>query len=274
MGKELSKAQEKLRDALIDNNIAYLQKVENFLNEIEDFHTVSIRSINELIDIYNTLDKAHGAMTHGAYANLYTIHLGPPIGSATDMFGNISEEFDFLSEEQEQTILSSLIPIDEYLDIYNHFKKNIKLLVDDIFAENSIIFRFEGMNNLFLELKEICEGNWVFPPKSSKNSILKNKQFIAPITVTTMPIQTPFHIELYLKYHHKLASGQLLKSKLEKIRTIVKAINAQLPFAMLVDQVPLIQNVVTGLSQDTTIGEHTNIGSGNAIGDNAISKGE
>lgn len=274
MGKPLTAAQERIRDAQIEKNAIHLEKVDGILKEIEEFNQLTIQMNNTLVEIYQNLNKAHGMLMQGTYANLYTTHLGAPSGPVFDTFSHISDEFEILSEARKEDFLSSLIPINEYLDKYNYYYSNIKLLFDNINAENSIILRFEAMENLYLELKKLCEDHWIVPIELAQKAVLHNREFIAPVALHGISRQNPFHIQLYLDYSPRLNSGNILKRKLENIRPIIKSINAQLPFAELTDNVPHIQNIVTGTSNNTSIGENVSIGNNNAIGDNSFVKGD
>lgn len=275
MARPLTTAQEKIRDNQIEKNVEYLRKIDELSKEMESFHQLTIQLNNNVVNLYETLDKAHGMLIQGEYANIYTVNLKPPVGPVFEGLSfTISHEFDFLSTKKQQELLSSLISISDYLAEYNRYYKPVKELLSDIHAENSIIVRFEGMEELYLELKKLCEKYWTYPIRLAQETILNNRTFINPITLHGMNHQHPFHIQLYLDYMPHVNSGRLLKAKLDNIKPIIKSINAQLPFAELADKVPLIQNNVTGTDLSTMIGEHASIGENNAIGENAIVKGE
>ncbi|TQR10713.1 hypothetical protein [Psychrobacillus lasiicapitis] len=151
-----------------------------------------------------------------------------------------------------------------------YFYKKIKSLFDDVNSENTIIFRFEGMEQLYLELKQLCEEYWSYPQELAQRTVLHNREFIQPLAFHGIPRTHPFHIKIYLDYSPKLHNGLLLKKKLEKLRPLIKSINAQLPFGELAEKVPQIQNIVRGIDNSISIGENTSIGNDNAIGDNAF----
>lgn len=268
MGKPLTAAQEKIRDEQVNKNNDYLEKIDSLLEEIEPFCEQTKRYKTCLFDIYEGLNNAHGMIFQGIYADLYTMHLGKPTTAAFTIDG-ISDEFSILGDETKEELLEELPNKENYQQKLDGYFKLIKSLVNDVSAENSMIIRFEGLDNLFLELKQVSENNWTYTSQRVKNEVLNNREIIKPLHLHGMQMVYPFHISMYLSYSPMFNTALLLKNKLEEIKRIIKSINVHLPFVELTEKLPQIQNIVTGLDSSVSIGEHVSIGSENAFGDNA-----
>ncbi|MFB6367706.1 hypothetical protein ACFCP7_27465 [Paenibacillus elgii] len=274
MGRPLTPAQEKIRDAQLSKNEEYITNIDLLLGELEPFITESNKYNNYLVDLFEKLNNAHGMLMQGKYANLYTKHFGKPASRVIDFYDNISDEFFFLDEQNKQRFLSELPDPAEYQVQLDSYFSKIKPLFEDVSAENSIIVRFEGMEQLCMELKKLSDQHWSYPQEMALRQALHNREFLQPLTLHGVPRAYPFHVEVYLEYSPKLNTGLLIKGKLQKLRSLLKTINAQLPFAELNEKVPHIQNIVNGIDKSTTVGNNTSIGDNNAIGDNASVEGD
>ncbi|MEI4770491.1 hypothetical protein WAX74_12675 [Psychrobacillus sp. FJAT-51614] len=274
MGKPLTPAQEKIRDAQISKNEQYIAKVESILQEIAPFYNDTNNYNSYLVELYEKLNNAHGMIVQGEYANLYTKHFGKPTSAVFNLYSDLSDEFFILDDKHKKEFLKGLPNLENYQEKSDYYYKKIKPLFDDVNSENSIIIRFEGMEQLYLELKQLSEQHWNYPQQLAVRQAYHNREFLQPIMFHGIPRTNPFHIEVYLEYSPKLNTGLLLKGKLEKLKPIIKSINAQLPFAELAEKVPQIQNIVRGTDNSTSIGENTSIGNDNAIGDNAFVRGK
>jgi hypothetical protein len=273
MGKQLTPAQERARDFQVTKNEQYIIEVDSLLKEIEPFIKDSNNFNNYLVDLFEKLNNAHGMLVQGKYANLYTKHLGKPSTQAIDFYESISDEFTFLSDKQKNDFLKPLPNLDDYQVQIDHYFSKIKPLFEDAFSENSIIIRFEGMEQFYQEFKQLSD-HWNYPKELAVKQALHNREFIQPLFFHGIPRTHPFHVEAYINYSPKLNTALLLKGKLQKLKSLLKTINAQLPFAELNERVPHIQNIVSGIDKSTIVGEHASIGNNNAIGDNASVEGE
>ncbi|MGV2967270.1 hypothetical protein [Paenibacillus sp. AGC30] len=272
MGKKLSPMHEKLRDGQIDKNVEYISKIDALLEEIEPFNKKTLEYINELEKLYNTLDKSHGMLVQGKYANMYTTHFGVPSTPIFDLYSEISSEFSILDEHTKDNFMKDLPVREEFLFEFDNFLSKVKPIFEDASAENSIILRFEGMEEIYYDLKKTADQHWSYPKQLAIEKALHNREFIEPLFFHGIPKVNPFHVEIYINYSPILNSGLIIRKKLQNLKYSLKTINAQLPFAELNEKVPQIQNIVSGIDKSTTIGENTKIGENNAIGDNASIK--
>ncbi|UNT56851.1 hypothetical protein [Lysinibacillus capsici] len=273
MGKPLTPAQEKIRDTQIIKNEEYIEKVESLLQEINSFCEETNRYNSYLIDTYEKLDNAHGMLFQGEYANVYTKHFEKPVSPVFGLYNRFSDEFFILDDTHKKEFLKELPLLEKYQKNLEYYSKKIRPLFDDVNSENSIILRFEGMEQLYLELKQLSEQNWIYSQQRAANRVYKNRQFLMPIMLHGIQNADPFHIKLYVDYSPQFNTGLILKRKLQKLKPLIKSINAQLPFAELAEKVPHIQNIVKGTDYSTLIGENTKIGNNNAIGDNTSIRG-
>ncbi|MBU9721624.1 MULTISPECIES: hypothetical protein [Bacillaceae] len=274
MGKPLTPAQEKIRDDQILKNENFIEMIDSLLEEIEPFYIESNKYNTYLVDLFDKLNNAHGMLMQGEYANLYTKNLASPVSAVFDFYNSVSDEFCILDEKLQKELLKDLPDLDRFQDKINYFFNKIKPLFDDVNAENSIIVRFEGLEQIYIELKRLSEDYWSYPKELAVRQALHNREFIQPVMLHGIPRTNPFHIKIYIDYSPKLNTALLLKGKLLKLKPLLKTINAQLPFAELNEKVPHIQNIVNGIDKSTSIGEHTSIGNNNAIGDKSSVRGE
>jgi hypothetical protein len=274
MGKPLTPSQEKIRDEQILKNEEYIVKVDCLLEEIEPFYKEINLYNTYLVNLFEKLNNAHGMLMQGEYANVYTKHFGKPTSAVFDFYHSMSDEYFLLDEKHKKDFLNGLPNLDELQEKIDYYFAKIKSLFDNVNSENSIIVRFEGLEQIYLELKQLSEQYWSYPKELALKQALHNKEFLQPIMFHGIPRVNPFHVEVYLEYSPKLNTALMLKGKLQKLRPLIKTINAQLPFAELNEKVPHIQNIVSGIDKSTSIGEHASIGNNNAIGDTASVGGE
>lgn len=272
MGKQLSQAQEKLRDSQIEKNVTYIKTIDSLLEEIEPFIKDSNEHNTYLVDFYERLEKAHGMLMQGEYANLYTKTFSAATSPAINFYNEINSEYAIIKENKKGEFLQPLPNLEEYQQHIDYFFNKIKPLFEDVFSENSFIIRFEGMEQVYEEFKKLESEYWNYPIEITKREVFNNREFISPLALHGLTRTLPFHIEVYIDYSPKFNTALLLKTKLTRLRGIIKSINAQLPFAELNEKVPQIQNIVSGIDKSTSVGENTKIGSKNAIGDNSSVK--
>ncbi|NHN28546.1 hypothetical protein [Paenibacillus agricola] len=274
MGKPLTSTQEKLRDEQIEMNEKYINLINKLLNEFTGFVKNSEEYSSFLVQVYEKLDRAHSMVLQGEFADYYTKNFLPTSSPLFLFYGGINEDFEYLGEEERKNLTKNLPKRTDYIKELAYFKEKIIELVDNIVASNSFIIRFESMDSFYKELYSLSKNNWVYPRETARNSVLGNRQFISPLALHGVPVINPFHIDLYLNFAPEFLTATVLKGKLTKLRTQLKAINANLPFAELCEVVPHIQNIVKGIDTSTSIGSNTSIGSGNAIGDKAVVEGD
>ena len=243
MSKQLTEEQEKIRDYQIEKNKEYITRINDLIIRLKPFLDETITYKEILDENYNILNKCHGNLLQGKYADYYTKDLKPASSSIFTFYQEINNNFEYLSQNKRNKFEERLPDLKEYEKRVEKYSNMIRELIDDIYSDNSFILRFEGMGALYSELNGLSNTLWD-SKEIIKDQLLGNRQFVTNSHMTGISIVYPYHIDLFMKYGRLFMNVVGLNLKLTGSKKILKSVNSNLPFAELCDKTPIIQNNV------------------------------
>jgi len=222
-----------LRNALIQYDEGQVVGViPLMLNECEKRWHPYIEQRDEFYKLFQKMEHSNANYPFGYMTNYYFRDFERPTTVFYDGWSEFDEQNYHLLTDQEMVDLERKFKVE---DITVEVKKSIQEIqdyVNDVLAKNAPIRRLKGMGEFYGELIAIRDKPWWY--QKDLVSEMRPKQAITREEAHTgMGLTMPFHRELYVKLHPAYTTFTILKTKLNRLKTVLDSISSDLAFSEL-----------------------------------------
>ena len=222
-----------LRNALIQYDEGQVVGViPLMLNECEKRWHPYIEQRDEFYKLFQKMEHSNANYPFGYMTNYYFRDFERPTTVFYDGWAEFDEQNYHLLTDQEMVDLERKFKVE---DITVEVKKSIQEIqdyVNDVLAKNAPIRRLKGMGEFYGELIAIRDEPWWY--QKDLVSEMRPKQAITREEAHTgMGLTMPFHRELYVKLHPAYTTFTILKTKLNRLKTVLDSISSDLAFSEL-----------------------------------------
>ncbi|MDA2619239.1 hypothetical protein PDQ07_15150 [Bacillus cereus] len=269
----MNEMQQKAVEQLLEANAKRIPELEAQLGEFRS-ESASLKCVEEIEGYYNRMEKAHGNYFFKPYNDYYYENLEPaPVAFFNGM--DFNRGFSKITEEQAQQAEMTLPEEKEFNTFLVKWSEKLKPLLYEIYAANSPILRFEGLEGLYNEIKVVILENWL-PNRRGLYSLMKPKgQYIGPPRHVMAGVGMPHHTQRYCDYMALYNCVNEMEDKIEKTILFLRTVHAQLPFAEITKRVPNISITNTNKDDSVQIGSDNSFEKEAILGNgNTIEKGE
>lgn len=232
-------------------NEIFLKKI----NELEKFYKKNIEPLtlesDNFWEIATQLEKSNSQYPLGMYANYYFRNFEEPSEPFLNEWDQKNPAYTQITKEQKIFIEEQIPDKNNFNNLLQKFIDNLSSLLSEIIPKNFIITRLIGLQEKYAELKQ-CEKHWWFPRELASDKYYPKSVITSEIH---LPITLPYHRALMIEYYTLFNTSSLLKNKLESMKQILDSINEFLPFAKLIPESQIAEQIinVTADSSDKSI---------------------
>jgi uncharacterized protein (TIGR02391 family) len=222
-----------LRSSLIHyNEVQITVMIRVMLEEYRNRWNLYTEQRDEFYKLFQKMENSNANYPFGYMTNYYFRNFERP----TTVFYNGWSEFDeqnyHLLTDQEMVDLERRFKVE---DITVEVQKSIQETrgyVDGVVAKNAPIRRLKGMKEFYSELIAIRDESWWY--QKNLVSEMHPKQAVTREEAHSgMGLKMPFHRELYVKLHPAYTTFTILKTKLNRLKTVLDSISSDLAFSEL-----------------------------------------
>ena len=223
----------RLRSALIQYDEGQVMGViPLMLAECEKRWHPYIEQRDAFYRLFQKMEHSNANYPFGYMTNYYFRDFERPTTVFYDGWAEFDEQNYHLLTDQEMVDLERKFKVE---DITVEVKKSIQEIqdyVNDVLAKNAPIRRLKGMGEFYGELIAIRDEPWWY--QKDLVSEMRPKQAITREEAHTgMGLTMPFHRELYVKLHPAYTTFTILKTKLNRLKTVLDSISSDLAFSEL-----------------------------------------
>ena len=223
----------KLKSALIPHNQGQVMGViPLMLDEYEKRWHPYIEQRDEFHKLFEKMENSNANYPFGYMTNYYFQNFERPTTPFYDGWSEFDEQNYHLLTEQEMVNLELKFKVDEITAEVQRSIREIRDYVDGVVAKNAPIRRLTGMKEFYSELTAIRDEPWWY--QKNLVSEMHPKQAVTREEAHTgMGLKMPFHRELYVKLHPAYTTFTILKTKLNRLKTVLDSISSDLAFSEL-----------------------------------------
>ena len=223
----------RLRSALIQYDEGQvIGVIPLMLDECEKRWHPYIEQRDEFYRLFQKMENSNANYPFGYMTNYYFRDFERPTTAFYDGWSEFDEQNYHLLTDQEMADLERKFKVE---DITVEVQKSIQEIhgyVDGVVAKNAPIRRLKGMKEFYSELIAIRDEPWWY--QKDLVSEMRPKQAVTREEAHAgMGLTMPFHRELYVKLHPAYTTFTILKTKLERLKTVLDSISSDLAFSEL-----------------------------------------
>jgi len=222
-----------LRSSLIHyNEVQITVMIRVMLEEYRNRWNLYTEQRDEFYKLFEKMQNSNGNYPFGNMTNYYFQNFERPTTPFYDEWSEFDEQNYHLLTDQEMANLKQKFKVE---DITVEVQKSIQEIhdyVDEVVAKNAPIRRLKGMKEFYSELIAIRDEPWWY--QKNLASEMHPKEAVTRVEAhVRMGLKMPFHHELYVKLHPAYTTFTILKTKLERLKTVLNSINSDLAFSDL-----------------------------------------
>jgi len=222
-----------LRSALIQYDEGQVMGViPLMLDEYEKRWHPYIDQRDAFYRLFQKMENSNANYPFGYMTNYYFRDFERPTTVFYDGWSEFDEQNYHLLTDQEMVDLERRFKAEDITVEVQKSIQEIRDYVDGVVAKNAPIRRLKGMKELHSELIAVRDEPWWY----QKNLIseMHPKQAVTREEAHSgMGLKMPFHRELYVKLHPAYTTFTILKTNLNRLKTVLDSISSDLAYSEL-----------------------------------------